>query len=242
MNHLPIAETAAAALFAAIFLGGEQLQRLVAHRKGTWASAAAGIAIAYVFVHILPELAEGQAFFNKVNHRHLPFLEHHVYVSALLGFLVYYGMDVRRSSTEGAGQSEKEVDRKEYHLRVAAYAGYAGLASYLLFRSAADLRAVVFYGFAMAMHFLAMDKDLRHDLGARYEQRGKWILAGAVVAGWLLGLVIPLPRAFLATALGFLAGAVVINSAIAELPGVRQGQFWRFCVGAVGYALVLLLA
>jgi hypothetical protein len=52
----------------------------------------------------------------------------------------------------------------------------------------------------------------------------------------------PIPITFLATAVGFLAGGVVINSVIAELPEAPGGGFRRFCLGGAVYALVLLLA
>jgi hypothetical protein len=242
MVHFPVIETLMAGAFAAIFLGGRALQQWVSPAKGKWGSAAAGIAIAYVFVHILPELAESQRYFSEAARRRVPFLEFDVYLAALAGFLVFYGMDDRPHGT-GSAEGEGKSAATRCRLRLAAHAGYAGLASYLLFRGAAvELRALLLYGFAIAMHFVAMDHDLRRDLGAAYELRGRWALAGAAVAGWALGMVSPAPRPVLAPALGFLAGAVVINSALAELPSAREGQFWRFCLGAVGYALVLVLA
>lgn len=64
----------------------------------------------------------------------------------------------------------------------------------------------------------------------------------AVLAGWVLGIAAPIPRPFVATALGFLAGAVVINSFLAEVTDADPGRLWRFCLGAVGFALVLVLA
>jgi len=39
-----------------------------------------------------------------------------------------------------------------------------------------------------------------------------------------------------------LAGGVVITSLRAELPDNREGRFWRFCVGAVVFATLLIFA
>jgi hypothetical protein len=41
---------------------------------------------------------------------------------------------------------------------------------------------------------------------------------------------------------GFIAGGVVINSVKGELPEEGEGRFWPFCLGAGGYALLLILS
>jgi hypothetical protein len=34
---------------------------------------------------------------------------------------------------------------------------------------------------------------------------------------------------------------VIITSMIMELPTEKEGRFWPFCLGAIGYSLLLLL-
>ena len=60
-------------------------------------SFSGGVAVAYVFLHMLPNLVE----YNKPMGRFLlntqwltPFTELLIYIIALLGFLIYYGFDL----------------------------------------------------------------------------------------------------------------------------------------------------
>jgi len=51
-----------------------------------------------------------------------------------------------------------------------------------------------------------------------YTRLGRWLLAGAVVAGWLLSQLAELPESALVAVLAFLAGGVVLNVLKEELP------------------------
>lgn len=68
-----------------------------AHRgegtRPTWRSAAGGISIAYVFIHLIPELADAQERWLAIrHHRLLPWLESQVHLVALLGLLPTGGL------------------------------------------------------------------------------------------------------------------------------------------------------
>ncbi|MEG4424042.1 hypothetical protein [Microcoleus sp. D3_18_C2] len=47
--------------------------------RNRWLSAASGVSVAYVFVHILPELNQHQAVLKQVESGVISYLEHHVY-------------------------------------------------------------------------------------------------------------------------------------------------------------------
>jgi len=69
----------------------ERLNRLM---KRSWLlSGAGGIAVAYVFVHILPELSHHQSTLEGSEELWLKFLENDAYVAALLGLVIYYGLE-----------------------------------------------------------------------------------------------------------------------------------------------------
>jgi hypothetical protein len=54
--------------------------------------------------------------------------------------------------------------------------------------------------------------------------------------------VSPLSEAAFARLFALLAGGVVITSLKAELPDDRKGRFWPFCLAALVFALLLMLA
>src|SRR5262245_4470834 len=117
MGHLPLWESLGAALFAAIFLFGGKLRVASPATQAKWVSVGAGIAVAYAFGHILPELSESQSYFSEAARRRVPFLEFHVYLAALLGFLVYSGSEYWTAEEQQAAGGVKG-----YGLRVGAYA------------------------------------------------------------------------------------------------------------------------
>lgn len=81
-----VALAAALALTLVHLLAGK-LRFLEGIPRSRWLSLAGGISVSYVFVHLLPELGEGQAAFDEEGW--LPFLERHVWLLALAGLAVF---------------------------------------------------------------------------------------------------------------------------------------------------------
>jgi hypothetical protein len=236
---------AAAALAAAYIFGGKFEAEFRSHRRG-WLSAAGGVATAYVFVHLLPELYELQAVFTKATSgANLPFPERRVYISALVGFVVMYGLDHLVSQTRDARRINGENAQKGgtvYWCHLGGFAVFSSLVSYLMVNEGnLGPLYLTLYVCAMSFHFLAICHSLRVEHGALYDRSGKWVLAAGVLAGWAMGSVGFLPEAFVATLMGFVGGGVVINSLIMELPKEKEGRFWPFFAGAIGYGLIVLL-
>jgi hypothetical protein len=225
-------------------------------------SLAAGIAVAYVFIDLLPEFS---GLGDELLHEEaleLPFPEYVVYMAALLGFMLFYGLErlVRwhgpeeRLLREGAAvgrQGEPEVREEEdeaqewaaYRVRLLGMAAYAGLILYLL---TAGLRqgseeGLVAYVVAMLFHFVGVRHGLRHEFPDAYMSKGRWVMAGAAVLGAALGLALELPLEIEALLLGVLGGMVIMNTTVMELPSEKEGRFGMFVLGGVLYAALLML-
>ena len=99
---------AAAGLFAAVFRYGWRLHRPgMVSRRGLL-SFAAGISVAYVFVHVLPALSRGKEIqVRSAATFPLLFPEYSVYIWAMAGFLVFYGLERlnTRSRERAAGEA-----------------------------------------------------------------------------------------------------------------------------------------
>jgi hypothetical protein len=129
-----------------------------------------------------------------------------------------------------------------YWFHIGGFAVYSGLVSYLMVSEGEQgVLYLTLYFIAMALHFLAIDHSLRREHEALYDHSGRWVLAGSVLAGWVVGSLSTISEDVLATLLGFVGGGVVINSMIMELPKEKEGRFWPFCAGAAGYGLLVLL-
>jgi hypothetical protein len=230
---------------AAMYVFGGRLERGAGSHSRKWRSVASGIAVAYAFVQLLPEMAEAQTAFSEAAARiRLLFPDQRVHFSALLGFVLMYGLGHMVSSTRERRREERVMEGKGdtvYRLHIAGFAVYAGLVSYLIVdQGKRGLPYLVLYAVAMALHSLGTDSSLRREHGALYDRSGRWILAGSVLAGWIVGLSTSIPVTYLATLQGLLGGGVVVNTAIAELPKENEGRFWPFVAGAVGYAVIIM--
>lgn len=212
-------------------------------------SVAGGVSVAYVFVHLLPELAEHQT--HVAEHADaLPTVgtERTLFLVALAGFAAFYGLErvAARSRRSGSGDSvansaETGTAEGVFWLHVGSFAAYNLLVGYLLFhRQESGTVDLVFYGVAMGLHFVVNDYGLWHHHREAYGRIGRWLLAAAVLAGALIGAVATVARSLLGALLAFLAGGVVLNVVKEELPEERESRFWAFCLGAVGYTSLLL--
>lgn len=242
MDRLPA--LFALAGFVLVHLWAGRLRFLDVTPRSIWLSVAGGVSVAYVFVHVLPELSAGQEVVRRAVDFAAAFLEHHVYLVALAGLAVFYGLERLASASRHRRRQEGAQDRTStpvFWIHIASFAAYNLLIGYLLVhREDQSVRGLAIYWFAMSLHFLVTDHGLREHHKEGYVARGRYVLAAALLAGWLFGLATQVSEALVAVLFAFLAGGVVLNVMKEELPEERQSRFWAFGAGAAGYAVVLL--
>jgi hypothetical protein len=248
--EIDVASLLAAVALALVYaLRGGAGERGVTRRfwsRRRWISAAAGVSVAYVFVDVLPELAEQNRVIVAAAGSAALFAEQRIYMLALLSFVILYGLQHMVLSSREARRSAVEDGRgrdRVYWLHLAGFALYSALIGYLLVeRADRGIAALIVYALAMAIHLLIVNHTLAKEHGGAYRGGGHWWLAAGVIAGWAAGALMPLSDIAFARVFALLAGGVVITSIGAELPGDREGRFWPFCVGAVAFALLLTMA
>ncbi len=230
----------AAVLLAAAFVVGERthlLGRLLTPRSLT--SFGGGMAAAYVFLHVMPELHGARHAFTEAAAMALPYEGKAIYYLALAGFLSFYG--IRHFHTRQLSAREGKPDRLDFQVQIGGFAAYAWLMGYLLLRGLeAHHAAIELYAVAMGFHCLAINRELSHEYGNDYRRTGRFILAGMALAGWASAALLDLPASLIPLLLAFLSGAVIMNSLILELPTEKDGRFWPFITGGLLYGLILL--
>jgi hypothetical protein len=202
-------------------------------------SFSAGMSIAYVFVHLMPELHEVRTSFTQSVSIDMYYEGMAIYLFALVGFLVFYGLDhLRRRFGESEGE---EGAGPAFRLHVGGFAIYVGLVSYLLVNSLEETEvSIALYTAAITLHFLAVEHSLAGEYGAAYKHIGRFALAGMAILGWAAGVMFALPVWVLALLVAFVSGAIVMNSTIMELPSEKDGRFVPFAAGGVVYGMILL--
>lgn len=223
---------------ATIHLFAGRLRFLAVIPRSAWLSAASGASVAYVFLHLLPELAGGQEALADA--APLAFVETHVWIVALVGLAVFYGLE-RAALSSREKEADDTTEPGVFWLHTASFGLYNVLIGYLLLhREVMTTAALLLFATAMGLHFFVNDYGLRQHHKDRYHRSGRWVLAAAVLGGWGLGAAVEVREAFLVVLIAFLGGGVILNVLKEELPEERASRFWPFALGAAAYAALLL--
>lgn len=210
--------------------------------RSRWLSFAGGVAVAYVFLHILPELSVHQETFAEGLGVGEGAAEAWVYLTAMSGLALFYGLE-RAAKKSRETSAEDKVESEILWLHLISFGIYNILVGYLLHhREEAGVWPLVTYVVAMSLHFVTNDFGLRQDHKHQYDASGRWILAVAALAGWLVGIFTSVPPIIVGFLFAFLAGGIVLNVLKEELPEERESRFLPFLLGAAGYAALLLAA
>jgi hypothetical protein len=234
-------ETGVAALFlAAVFLmGGFRPFKGALRETDSALSFFGGMSSAYVFVRMMPELATAQRDYVMFGRVRIFDTGVGIYYIALLGFIVFYGLHQMRAHWRGKAAELHE--RPEFRLHIGEFAAYVLMITYLLANNRQQsLVAISLYTLAMAAHFFTIERSLHEVYGNLYKRIGQFILAGAALFGWAAGVFLRMPRGVVDFLVAFLAGAIIMNSALMEMPSREKGQFVWFMAGGVIYGLLLM--
>jgi zinc transporter ZupT len=212
-------------------------------------SAGSGVSIAYVFLHLLPEVAATQdRVEEEVAGGVLGAVESHAWIVALAGLALIYVVEVvsRRSrrGREDDGRvrgTASATSPPVGWVSIATYTVYNAVIGYLLFDQLDRGKSTLWlFTLAMAVHFAVNDHGLREHHGALYERVGRWLVSAGVLLGWVVGAFGAIPELAIGATVAFLAGGVVMNVMKEELPEDRQARVVPFLAGALAYGLLLL--
>ncbi|NMH59143.1 hypothetical protein HCJ96_03790 [Alteromonas sp. MYP5] len=229
-------------LFCLIHLFAGKLRFLDAIPRSRWLSFAGGVSVAYIFIHLFPEMAEIQSTFASKDSTWLS-LEHQTYFIALIGLSVFYGLErLIKGGREKQDAAQSKTVRYAFWLHLLSFALYNALIAYLLVHRQDDAEmGLLFYAIAMSLHFLVNDYGLRQHHKEVYRVYGRWILSAAIVVGWLLGRYLALNENIIHGLFAFLAGSIILNVLKEELPEERKSRFLPFASGITVFALLVYL-
>ncbi|CAN5816153.1 hypothetical protein BH23GEM3_BH23GEM3_10320 [soil metagenome] len=216
--------------------------------RNVWTSFAGGTGVAFVFMHLVPDLTHAQNTVEETVGQALGFLNDHTYLAGLVGLAVYYGVEHTAASRTSRGGGEGEdggEDRSAspmfFWTHIGLFALFNGAVGYLLMAEDGGWAALIPLWLALSLHFLTNDYALSEHHPGRFHRIGRWILAASVLAGWAVARFFPLPPAVFALLLGFITGALILNTLKEELPGQRESHYPAFLLGAGVYTGLMLL-
>lgn len=246
-------------VLATMHLLASRIRTLPAVPQRATASFAGGLAVAYVFLHLLPELAAGHRELREVLGEETgptALTELGIFLVALVGFTLFYSLERLAQRVRAAGGSNSQEatsqaaggrrrqgsDVRVFWVHVGSFAAYNAVITYTLpstYRT--GVAFAVLFTIAMGLHFVLTDRGLQENYGELFDRRApRLLLAGALVLGWLLATLFAPTRALTVSLLtAFLAGSVLLNVFKEELPSARQSSLPWFLTGLVLYTALL---
>ncbi len=231
--------------FVLIHIFSERLKLLKVVPRSRFLSIAGGISVAYVFLRLLPELGVFQTELeHKIGGNGWSFLESHIYVVAMLGLVIFYGLEQMVKSSK-----RRQIDIRRggsgagiFWVHIGSFTLYNALIGYLLVREHYESAwGMLFFFIAMGVHFITNDKSLRATHKEEYDQYGRWLLVVAILIGWAFGLVSEVNELTVSILTALLAGGIILNVMKEELPEEHESSFMSFCLGIAGYSVLLLI-
>jgi zinc transporter ZupT len=236
-----------ALLFSFAHLFAYKLKFLEVLPRSKWLSFAGGVSIAYIFMHLLPELEEMQHTFVEERQKIESFFKYPLYAVALLSLSIYYGIErhVKMSGVSKKTEKHAEVESQEevgiFYFHIFSFALYNSLIGYTLTREEWDIQSFILFVLALGFHFVVNDFGFVEHYRHNYIKIGRWILGFAPLAGWLVGNLVRISEVHLGLVLAFIAGGTILNVLKEELPEERKSNFWAFLSGVVLYSTLLLV-
>ena len=206
-----------------------------------WASFGGGAGLAYVFIHLLPELASGGRTISDAldMESYLPtaMTESLLFTATLLGVVVPYALGV-------VNAQHPSSSRWIGPIRLGTFA----LVNYLYAYSLPSLLTTgISYGLlftvAISAHVLLADRTLANEHPLAFRRRFRWIGTAALALGTLQAAVRhPISDLHLAVATAFVGGGLLVSVFREELPDAKRSKLSWFSLGLLAMTALLLAA
>ncbi|MEX0647921.1 MAG: hypothetical protein WD139_09045 [Balneolaceae bacterium] len=211
--------------------------------RNKWLSLAGGISVAFVFLHILPELHHFQDSIDDTALLPVSF-ENDLYLMAMAGILLFYGIErgIIRFRSQGTTQRDQAIDTIIYRSHIAVFALFNLIIGYYLHHEMkVDGLSSLLTFMALGFHFLINDYSLLRHHKKLYHRTGRWIMTAAVITGWGIGATYIIPETISSLLFALVAGAIILNSFKEELPEEKESNFGFFLIGATLYSVLWIV-
>lgn len=231
-------------LLASLHIFVPRLRRLRFLPDHCMASFGGGVAVSYVFLHLLPELADSHEMMGKILTQTFgenPLTKLGIFLISLIGFHIYFGLEMLARSSQ---KKKEETANFVFFLHLFFMCVINMIITYSLpLQFSTGISFGILYTVAMALHFFLIDRGLEENYPHRYDHRGRYILAGAVLLGWVLSWFTKAENSLIASLLSaFLAGSLLFNVFHNELSLKRDSSFKWFSISLIGYGSILIAA
>ena len=235
-------------LMAAAHTWGAKLTQLEAVKTQGWVSFSAGASVAYVFVHVFPEIGIFQKKITGGTTGHgnpVAFFNQPLYLAALGGLCLLFLLNSIESKP-GEGESENSSQQYERYMKLFwIKAGFYGLynlmVAYIITqRHGEGFLNILLISIGLMFHFVVVNTRFIEMYDAFFQKYVRWVAVAGLFLGWLLGAAVKLPDAAVAITFAFIGGMITYVALKSELAETGNKAPFHFLAGAVVFALIIL--
>ncbi len=196
-----------------------------------------GIALSYVFLDVLPKLAQSDRIVSRTLQGILPYVERHAYVMALFGFLFFYFVQKQ----ERSGVRKKHTNPL-ISLTCLSYSLFQFLVGYAVAdKNDPEVQPLILFTLSISLHFFTSDYTFFPQAGESVKQRYiQTVLILFLFSGWFIGSMYMIPKASIALVSAFIGGGVIMNVIGHEIPEEKPNSSISFLMSTIGYSIILL--
>lgn len=201
-----------------------------------------GMAAAYVFLHMLPELVEGNEPVGRLlEHRAelTPMVDLAIFVVAFIGFNLYYAFEIlaRRQ------KEKKENLEGAYVLHLSTYTLHNVLITYTMpLRVQTGFWYSLVFTLAVGFHFFIADRALNEHFPKQFQKSGRAVLISALFLGWIISAITdPVNVMYAALLIAFLSGSILFTVFKEEIPSDKESKYGWFVAGSALMSILLII-
>lgn len=218
-------------LFVALFIAAchfasPYVFRLLEKYRAAAASFSGGLAMSYVFLHLIPELDKG---FGVVGDR--------IYFIALIGFTLFFGLELLIVRHQA---SEPRTPLFLLHMSIAFVYNWLTVFTLGMQLPATSALTVVF-AVSLGLHLLSSDTGLQEKYKSRYIGSGRYLLIVAVICGYAQSLLRRPHELVIDSLTAILAGFMLYNVFRTELPELRHARYRPLLAGIGSFFFLHIL-
>jgi len=231
-------------------LFSNRIYRYSKHHRNRIISFAGGIAVAYVFLDLLPRLEAAHIHLEKIFGDLPAFLDSTaVPALALLGFLIFFGLEhlavsSRHTQNEktGKGFSSVSASTRTFVVHFINLAFFNLIIGYILrFEAEIGILPLLLYTSALSLHFIILDNNMEEHYKKLYFKYGRYAASLMPIIGWGISMLFPENPSEAYVLLALVSGIVLFSSISNEVPKGGGKNWGIFIAGALFYSVLLLI-
>ena len=209
-----------------------------------WISFSAGASVAYVFIHVFPDISIlQQQISGAPSHDYNgQFFSHSLYLTALAGICLPYLLDsLELSYSEQDKKCHDQVHQGIFGIRKLLYMLYNMMLAYMIVNRHIDgIVSVKIIILVLSMHFIVLNAYFIEVYNELFKTHVRWFAILGLVIGGVLAKAATIPDYILAYVFAMVGGIITYAALKQELPKTNHRAPFHFLAGVVCFSLLIL--